>query len=223
VRIGWATALVAALAACSPAPSRPAVTSTSDVAAFPGIHVPLDTIANWVDAGIVDEMPGRHTVTQTYQTPISSTPTTTIDLGSGVVFVSPTRKIRCVADDSIVEPLACNVRLKNPPPTPDGNAPMRWWPNWVHYFGDSARIGAYQGGCSALMCAGDSDGPVLGYGQKVSWNTRSGAFSCRMDRVGVVCVNMSKGSAMLLNEDGISPYGCLKLDPDDTVGIVYKC
>ena len=81
-----------------------------------------------------------------------------------------------------------------------------WVGGWAYYTGDSANLGSFHGDPGEFTYG---YGAELPYGQKISFGKGSDRYVCRMEQNGLTCVNSAKGSAVLLNDQGVTPYGML--------------
>ncbi|RMI28027.1 hypothetical protein EBN03_31670 [Nocardia stercoris] len=119
---------------------------------------------------------------------------------SGIAFQSPSGKIKCIA----LAGLLCGVDLQKPPPDPQEQSRLPWQANVVEAVNSKVEIGEYSG--SPAPWEVDGPGNRLPYGSTVT--TRNGP-TCRMDQVGLYCLNPDAKSAYRISDVGVVPFGCL--------------
>ncbi|EFV13081.1 hypothetical protein [Segniliparus rugosus] len=209
----------------SPSKSGAPTASGAPSATPPGKGSGFAEIAAWIEAGQAARLSAYQTATGSYATDVAGpTTTTTQSLGDDVAFRSPSKKMSCfglTSQSTVYSPggLHCLASLENPPPRPKEMG--QWIGGWVEYSGGSASIGSFHGDPGPFTAG---DGPELPYGQKISFGQGDERITCRMDQTGLWCANKAKGSAILLNDQGATPYGCLKQIPHkEGEGLSYTC
>ncbi|CAN5706739.1 hypothetical protein BH09ACT7_BH09ACT7_29180 [soil metagenome] len=116
--------------------------------------------------------------------------------------------------------LACLAELTDGPARPANTGPDgQWIPGWINYPGDILTVGGVHGDPGQFSLG---RGPDLPYGQRLKF----GDYQCRVDEVGLFCVNYAHQSAARINDGGVVPFGCLReMDPpaEDLVGQKFGC
>ncbi|GAA5100643.1 hypothetical protein [Nocardia iowensis] len=220
MRIAALAALILALSACSqstsgrpqPTPDQPAVTSTQAApsSAPPTRESKLKERIAWVQAGTPVDASRYHSAST------GSGPAT--DLKTDIAFVSPSGKISCITGTEYqIDGLNCVVKLKNPIPKPNegfGN----WDGGYVHYSASALTVGQFRGDPGLFI---HGEGQTLPYDSKLTFAN----YTCRIAPTGLTCINPTATSAVHLNDDGITPYGCLQEapDPQPSVGRTFTC
>lgn len=209
----------------SPSKSGAPTASGAPSAAPPGKDSAVAEVIAWIEAGQAAQLSTYQTATGSYATDTAApTTTTTQNLGDDVAFRSPSKKLSCfglASKSTTYSPggLHCLANLENPPPRPKEMG--QWIGGWVSYDGATASVGSFHGDPGPFLVG---DGPELPYGQKVSFGQGSEQTVCRMDQTGLWCANKTKGSAVLLNDQGVTPYGCLEQIPHkEGEGFSYTC
>jgi hypothetical protein len=204
----------------APSPSPPPSPRAGAAAPPPAQGSAVADVIDWIQAGAPVDPNGYRTV----RDPRDTSPRST-DIGPGVAFQSPTKKISCVGglaeggDKSGAPPLSCLVGLQNPPPRPE--EPGQWIGGWVDYSGNAASVGSFHGDPGVFR---DGDGAELAYGRHLRFRGGLDEYDCRMDQSGLWCADKAKGSAVLINDQGVTPYGCLRQIPHrHGEGFSYIC
>lgn len=212
----------------SPSPSHSAEPGTSTAApgATPGKTSGIGDVVAWIEAGQPAPAGAYQNVTgpDGLGTATTTTTTTTRILGGGAAFRSPSKGLSCFGlppgSDVYAPGLTCLAKLANPPARPSDTS-GQWIGGWVEYTGNAGHIGSVHGDPGPFLAG---DGPILPYGQKISFGQDGQQTVCRMDQTGLWCADTAHGSAILLNDQGIAPYGCLKaVSRRGGEGLSYAC
>ncbi|MGL6236206.1 MAG: hypothetical protein ACRC20_12775 [Segniliparus sp.] len=191
----------------------------------PGKDSAFGDVVAWIEAGqAADPGPYQAATGPDAAGTAATATTTTQNLGGDVAFRSPSKKLRCfglAANSTAYSPagLHCLANLANPPPRPKEVG--HWVGGWVSYDRTTASVGSFHGDPGPFLAG---DGPELPYGQKISFGQGGEQTVCRMDQTGLWCADKAKGAAILVNDQGVVPYGCLKqIPPKEGEGFSYTC
>lgn len=187
---------------------RPTTTTPPPPAAPPATGAPISEIITWIEAGRPADPAGFHTATREGAT---------TDLGDDVAFTTPSGKTTCMTDSTYSGgALACLVDLVDPPPRPE-DAYGEWKGGWVDFDGPTVAVGSVHGDPGRFT---NGDGPPLPYGESLAF----GDYRCRVDQVGLFCVNYAHQSAARFSDAGIEGFGCLQsVTPPADIGKKFSC
>jgi hypothetical protein len=116
--------------------------------------------------------------------------------------------------------LACLAELVDGPAKP-ANAGLdgQWIPGWIDFPGDTLTVGGIHGDPGQFSFG---RGPDLPYGQSLKF----GDYQCRVDQIGLFCVNYAHQSAARISDAGVVTFGCLRevhAPAEDLVGRKFGC
>jgi hypothetical protein len=196
----------------SSGPTKTTVTSTV-AAAPPAADAPIAAVIRWIEAGKPADLGGFHSATRE---------SGTTQLHDGVAFTTPSGKTTCMTGMTSLDEgqLACLAEFVNGPAKPASAGPDgQWIPGWIDYPGNTLTVGGVHGDPGQFSLG---RGPDLPYGQRLKF----GDYQCRVDEVGLFCVNYAHQSAVRINDAGVLPFGCLReIEPpaEDLVGQKFGC
>jgi hypothetical protein len=192
----------------------PKTTVTTTVATAPPANgAPVAAVIGWIEAGKPADLAAFHSARR--ENGITQ-------LDKGVAFTTPSGKTTCMTGMTPLDEgqLACLAQLIDGPAKPENAGPDgQWIPGWIDYPGDTLTVGGIHGDPGQFSLG---RGPDLPYGQRL----RFGDYQCRVDQIGLFCVNYAHQSAARIDDAGVVPFGCLrKIDPpaEDLVGLKFGC
>lgn len=192
-----------------PVATAPTTTSTSRAAATaPAEGASIDDVIAFVEAGQPVDEANFHQAVRDGE----------VRQLAGVAFTTPTAKTRCATGETSIDQgqLLCLTTLADPPPEPTVAHEGPWVPGWITYSGEQLKLGEIHGDPGIFTYG---DGSQLQYGESL----RFGDYRCRMDTLGVFCVNYAQRSAARISDAGVLPFGCLQPVQPEIGGEEFRC
>jgi hypothetical protein len=188
----------------APTSTKPSPAPTT----VPVAGAPIADVIAWIEAGPPADAAGFHSMTRNGETTA---------LGDGVAFVTAGTEANCVTNEyQQGAPLACLVKLTDPPPRPP-NLETAWKDNWVDFTGTTVDVGSPHGDPGPFV---NGTGAELPAGRTLAF----GDYRCRADAAGLFCVDYAHQSAVVLSAKGVQGFGCLqKVTPPADIGLRLSC